>query len=554
MKRLPRGLKKRLEASLQSLTPREAGRLFLIYLHEADKKGRRFGESQSILDLWAAWEARVDKARKTPKEADEVAGYNGFLFLTNLVSDTNVFAESELWRLLFLASSTTHYLKASLSADYVSEVARATVVLLSGWPKPAGRETYDQLITFVESDQVLPLSKVAYELAFNLVDDGIVETDPDEAAEDELTDLLTAELLRLLESWVAAGNWGCRAVGPWNCYNVVPIVDDTIPAWVALRAIWPRWLRDHGFLIREDPVIAPYALDGVLSIHDLDGDLESDRLVAVVADFVADCRGRPWGTNLPTDIDPAGLGRFLIEYESPILYRKAPDLGRVEWEGFRSREGDEGPDWEPVAAATISDLKKRAADLGADPAVFESQYIRSEYYLSDNPEDERRRRSLIMGLQNRLRVSHRSFTYRGEAKGDLLPPAELLGVEFSTPLEERVKAFNAVARQVETFKRWVDILGEEYFGELSVLIPLNQDRLNLVELQIGEGVDYLNEWLEILEENDLGVDTAKLRPIKGEADEADARKIVAGLVNLVKQRKLKDTPFDLGEKRARGTR
>lgn len=554
MKRLPRGLKRRLEASLQSLTPREAGRLFLIYLHEADKKGRRFGESQSIRDLWAAWEARVDKARRTPKEADEVAAYNGFLFLTNLVGDANVFAESELWRLLFLVFSADRYVEASLLADYVSEVARKTVIMLSGLPKPAGREEYDQLITFAESDQVLPLSEVAYDLAFNLVDDWIVETDPDSAAEDELTDLLADRLLRLLESWVAAGDWGCRAVGPWSCYNAVPIVDGTIPAWVALRATWPPWLRDRGFLIRNEPIIDPDALDGVLSIYDLDGDLKGDRLVAVVGDFVADCRGRPWGADLPADIDPAGLGRFLIEYESPILYRKAPDLGRVDWEAFRSREGDESPDWEPVAAATISDLKKRAADLGVDPVIFESEYVGREYYLSGNPKEDRLFRSTITRLQNRLRVSRRSFTYRGEAKGDLLPPAEILGVEFSTPLEERVKNFNAVARQVETFKRWVDILGEEYFEGLPVLIRLNRDRLNLVELQIGERVDLLNAWLEALEEDDLGIDTSKLRPISPDPDEAEARDTVARLVDLVRQRKLNGMPFDLGEKRARGTR
>ena len=37
-KRLPKSLRKQLEASLESLTPRQAGKLFVLYLQYLDRK------------------------------------------------------------------------------------------------------------------------------------------------------------------------------------------------------------------------------------------------------------------------------------------------------------------------------------------------------------------------------------------------------------------------------------------------------------------------------------------------------------------------------------
>jgi len=65
-RRVPATLKKRLQANLENLTPKEAGRLLVIYANEALKKKSRVADYAPVKELFAAFDARVDKTRGKP--------------------------------------------------------------------------------------------------------------------------------------------------------------------------------------------------------------------------------------------------------------------------------------------------------------------------------------------------------------------------------------------------------------------------------------------------------------------------------------------------------
>ncbi len=160
-KRLPRGLKKKLEASLSDLTPRQAGRLWLIYLHEAQKKNFiPFNQYPPTKELFTAWDKRLEEARKkSPADYNRQAAlFNGFLFLTNLAREANGLAVGDSWRALFKVSSSYNLVFDLLQKDWVSQVARlATSQLSEEMPRPASREEYDRVIQLAQSDDLVEL-------------------------------------------------------------------------------------------------------------------------------------------------------------------------------------------------------------------------------------------------------------------------------------------------------------------------------------------------------------------------------------------------------------
>lgn len=156
-KRLPRALKKKLEANLKDLTPRQAGRLWLIYFLENVKNGFPTPNSQypPIKELKNAWEERYQEARKKGAEEGnrQAALHNGFVFLQNLVLESNRFATSDSWRVLFKVHVTTDLVEDLLSQDWVGEVARfATGLLIDESPLPASHEEYNRITQWAEGE------------------------------------------------------------------------------------------------------------------------------------------------------------------------------------------------------------------------------------------------------------------------------------------------------------------------------------------------------------------------------------------------------------------
>ncbi|HRY78762.1 MAG TPA: hypothetical protein P5154_08400, partial [Candidatus Izemoplasmatales bacterium] len=79
MTRLSNASKKKLEASLENLTARQAGRLFLIYsneCHESDSTGGVW-EYPPVVELYNAWQRRVDSAmsKKSEDGTQTIAAY-----------------------------------------------------------------------------------------------------------------------------------------------------------------------------------------------------------------------------------------------------------------------------------------------------------------------------------------------------------------------------------------------------------------------------------------------------------------------------------------------
>ena len=87
--KVPAGLKKRLQTSIQSLTPIEAGRLYAIYIAEAFKKDIPIKDYAPAKELWATFDDRLAKAKGKPEEANVRDDYNAVVFLSHLHEAVN---------------------------------------------------------------------------------------------------------------------------------------------------------------------------------------------------------------------------------------------------------------------------------------------------------------------------------------------------------------------------------------------------------------------------------------------------------------------------------
>ena len=141
-----------------------------------------------------------------------------------------------------------------------------------------------------------------------------------------------------------------------------------------------------------------------------------------------------------------------------------------------------------------------------------------------------------------MRVSHRAFVYPQEDRSRL---ADFLGREFWTPLEEAVGFLGEVFGEAATFKRTYEILGDEYFGGLSVLNSGTRLKLEQVDLVLTAAEEYLTDWLARLEGDLWRVDTTSLKLVKTAVDEELARATADHVLDLVKTH-FKKAELDLG--------
>jgi hypothetical protein len=633
-RRLPRTLKKKLEATLTSLTPREAGRLFLLYYHEARAKnfppGRDYPPVKELEDAWAR---RLEAAEKRGIEERnvEAARFNGYWYLASLVASANMFAESDLWRIIFACYTARREVEALLYQDAVSELARTAIKDLVGdMPRPVSRADYDRMVAWAKTDALDTLETVAEGEAYDWESDqnfSYHEVPPDfwETHKDNLDELLkklpkeadlseesraiwkkrdlAAELKELattvsplqealaensdavrflyawgdfdrllkevfdddparLAYWVAQGSYtdpadeaavkakqaeleaqmadmlkaGTLTGGPAfalpGLWSPVLICEGKIPAWVALRYLWDDWVRDRGVYKYDMPsIFDERAPNGSWSLYDAAGDVVDDRLTDLVGDFLKECRSRPWGEGLTKKIDRRALAAWLTAVDNPLTQIDAPDLGLVDWEAFRSREGNEGDYWEPKLAATVGSLAKA---LGEED-FWRVGMIEESFYPTARAHDQQTHLHNVIARLHSLRVSHRAFTYQEKPKPGQLSLQELLGMEFYTPLEEAVKRLGDAQGQVDTFKRVFGILSDKYYDGLPILAEEYRERLELAESLLTSAGEELAEWLDRLSRWPWSVDTTTLKPVTPEVDEDQVReknRIIEGFAML----------------------
>lgn len=629
---IPRNLKKKLQASLENLTPRQAGRLLLLLDQEAQDKGFYFSDYPPLKDLEAAWERRLDQAKRSKAgEAftQEAKLYNGWLFLRSLVGMANMWGSSDVWPLLYKVQFAWNRIDRLLLMDSFSEVARLVDNYLTGdqMPRPASRDEYARLTAWANEDALEYLEAVADYLVEDWLEkQNFEEYRADEdfiyaynAAQGEKGFYLVTEskgsrqawaeaqgerLLQEtfagnrddLEAWVEHGGYLRDAdrrqaaakrdeledhlVALWQageldaCLAVTlrafldyPVALDaagTIPAWAALRAVWAGWLDSKGYRQQGRATPHPKALDGVRVVVNLaDGeDVEGEDLARLAGDFLADCKKRPWGRNLPApkSVDLAALGFFLTTVETPLTPDEAPDLGRVAWETFRKSEKDAvyGAG-DPAPAASVRSLKPVVAALGSE---YSGRFwILDQFYPTDEVVIARMNLARIVRLVRSMQVSHRAFTYPPRMKedttllvGDL---ADFFGVSFLTPLQEAIRFLGEVFGEAATFRRTYDLLSDEYFGGLPLLHKTTRDKLDQVDAILAEAEEQLADWLNSLKRWPWEIDTTSLKLVKADVDEDEARRQADDLVNLVLNRDgFRRHGFDLGpeEPPAKGKR
>ena len=167
--RLPKTLKKKLEASLENLTARQAGRLFLIYANEclSGDSFENVTEYPPAVDLMKAWDKRV-KAAQTKGgdiQTQTLAAYNGFLTLTNIIRQANNTADSDLWRLYTLVIGQGSRIDRLLLEDSYSDLTRVIISQFTeDAPRPLSWEDYDKAAEWYEGYSTEDLEELSHYL------------------------------------------------------------------------------------------------------------------------------------------------------------------------------------------------------------------------------------------------------------------------------------------------------------------------------------------------------------------------------------------------------
>ena len=608
---IPRNLKKKLQASLENLTPRQTGRLFLILFHEAVKKGVPVRNYKPLDEVDEACFRQVEAAGKRGNEAFAQAKrrYNGYLFLRSLIQTTNQVGIAQILDMLTMAYSVSDALGRLFMADLMSGLAHQAESALQELPWPVTPEEYGQIVAYSQETQPLTPEEVVewvveYWVDEELGDEYYVDTafglahNPDRRffihpfetpelrqawvtdqgdkllqevfagnrddleawveyggfirdADRKAKEAKEEEVVARLDALVEAGDIEAKSTAYLTgCYGNAPIIDGAIPAWAALLHVWAGWLYDRGLRIREDFEIDPRTIAGVFPVYRLeDGEnLADNDLAAVAGDFLAYCKKRPWGRNLPApkSVDLVALGLFLTSESHPIQAAKAPDLGRVDWEVFRQAEGEDGRLSDPVTVVRIGDIKAKAEALGTTPDTFSTTWIEDAFYATDKPEDHRRKiRSLLLTLrQSQISKRHFPRLSRDEKK----PVGDIVGETFAGPLLQTAGYLFTVKIQTETFKLVLRMVSDEYFDGLPVLSQDSAKRLDDLEEVVASAYDDVRNWVRRYVA--LGAEPTELEiPTTFEPDQDRAKEFFDNLVAItLSEAGVKKGDFDLGPK------
>jgi len=169
MTRLSNASKKKLEASLENLTARQAGRLYLIYANEWHliNDPETVNDYPPVAELKAAWDKRVmaAKSKKGEEGTPIIAAYNAFLTLTNIIHEANRLADSDLWRLYTVSIGIGSQIDRLLLEDSYSDITRVIIdQFTEDAPRPLSWEDYEKAAEWYEGYSPVDLEDLADEL------------------------------------------------------------------------------------------------------------------------------------------------------------------------------------------------------------------------------------------------------------------------------------------------------------------------------------------------------------------------------------------------------
>ena len=546
MTRLSPQLKKRLKANLGQLTAREAGRLLLIYIQEAQKKNKTWDDNgyPPRKELWDAFQERVDRSKGKPEFAEAVNTFNGLVFLERLI-EVMSFGEFVSFATAFSFDSFRVMTRIGLllqedSTTQLIRFVKGDLVYAS--PKPVSREYYARY------NEWLPTELMDFwEVAQYIVDAKIEEGDLQTEEGDPEYDRLHETLITMLRAGELQGG---EALAHPDIFSPILVEKGKLPAWAALRILWKPYLVDKGYRIADEATFADWSPDFIDQVYTPAGELvEGDALRRLAGDFYKDCRRRPWGKALVAKPDLDDLVKLLVQSPNPFLHIYPADFGLVDWEAFRGSERnrrtyhrDEEP-FELESAATVAGLTAVSAKLWK-PFSFLREWNEDRYYPTSSPEDRRRDLARSLAMMAQLDTTRQPFTYGWMQKpeADTMSLSELLGVNFLTPLEEAVASLRTQNNFAVSIRQALKVISDRYFGGLPVLTADAEYPLIRGEDYLKTTNEALNSWVGRLSRWPWGVNTSSLEVADPEIDDDLVEQIVEKMIAEAKGRSRIDNP------------
>jgi len=552
--KVPAGLKKRLQTSIQSLTPIEAGRLYAIYVAEAFKKDIPIKDYAPAKELWATLDDRLAKARGKPGEADIMEDYNAVVFLSHLHEAVNDGFQVDAIAIAADAYKVMTRVRLLMHQDSTSEVVRRIRASLTDeFPKPISKEDYEAVLTWATTDSLLGLDEVASDIVEAAFDpDGTQfaarfeayfekrlansthdeaaayaneKTPSDEEAKDALWDEVCDTLATKLETGELVGGDGLTTPDLWA---PVLVKDGLLPAWTALRLTWQRYVTGRGLQGYVDVDYSAKAQGIVSRIVNGEGQpIEEDALLKLAGDFYQDCRRRTWGKGLNANAgDLDTLLYFLLRSPDELTHIRAPDWGRVDWDSFAKVEVDShGDPFELTPVATRGSLDALDPDFRHGATFAKPEYVSDRYYPASNVKHANNELSRMVRMLNILDQGRQPFTFDRRKEG-MLTMAELTGFKVMTALEQAISDFRRTRDFAFSVRHAVKIVTDRYFAGLDILLPEYDDYFKTAEANLAETAQMLSEWHARLKEWPWEIDADDLEPGEPEVDEDFVKKIV----------------------------
>ena len=557
MTRLSPQLKKRLQDNLKQLTARQAGRLFLIYGQEAEKKLAKGTLKDDVYppskELWEALEDRVTKSRGKPEEKDAVRTYNGAVFLHALIGAAN---SGDFLNLLTGFAFDSYRVMTGLGIMLREDSTTQLIRFFKGriideTPKPLSREDYRRLLEWAKTDALYDLWEAA-EIIYEWNDQA-----PDEDEGEAIGKIHDALVARYQAGELVGGD---AVFFHTEIETPILIVEGKIPAWAALRLVWKPFLFRQGYKVLDNATFAGWSPHMVDQVFGPDNQLLTpEALRKLAGEFYKACRRRPWGKGLVAKPDLDDLVKLLTQSANPLLHVNPVDFGRVDWEAFRQNEHnwnayrriEEGEKaFASGPAATAASLNAIAGEYG-EGLGFERSWYEDFYYPAKSPEYRRNDLARIFGMMAELEVSRQPFTYGWNAKEEgELSLSELLGVDFLTPLERLIENLRYMNSLAVSIRRALQVISDRYFGGLPLMLTTQEKPLLEGEDHLKTANEGLTAWLDRLANWPWEIDTSSLQIEDPEADDEDVEYLVELIIKAAKREtKIDDPEALLGEDR-----